>query len=131
MNDRPLLGPYGAGLLADRATREGREESYWGVADLSGNLVEMVVSAGVPSGRRFVPRHGDGRLNEVGEADVADWPRMETQGRAFGEFGFGYRGGDFYNPERDLRISSRNVATFGGTRRLFGLGFRAVRSVTD
>jgi len=50
---------------------------------------------------------------------------------ALREFGFGYRGGDFYNPERDLRISSRNVATFGGTRRLFGLGLRAVRSVTD
>jgi len=130
-NDRPLLGPYGAGLLADRATREGRGESYWGLADLSGNLVEMVVSAGVPSGRRFVPRHGDGRVNEIGEADVADWPRIETRGRPFGEFGFGYRGGDFYNPERDLRISSRNVATFGGTRRLFGLGFRAVRSVSD
>jgi formylglycine-generating enzyme required for sulfatase activity len=127
--DRPLLGPYGAGLLADRATREGRGESYWGVADLSGNLVEMAVSAGLPSGRRFVPRHGDGRISEAGDADVADWPRIEKGGGAFGAFGFGYRGGDFYNPERDLRISSRNVATFGGTRRLFGLGFRAVRSV--
>ncbi len=130
-NDRPLLGPYGAGLLADRATREGRGESYWGVADLSGNLVEMAVSAGLPSGRRFVPWHGDGRISESGEADVADWPRIEPRGGAFGAFGFGYRGGDFYNPERDLRISSRNVATFGGARRLFGLGFRAVRSVMD
>ena len=43
-------------------------------------------------------------------------------------FGYGYRGGDFYNPETDLRTSSRNVANFGGTRRLFGLGFRGVRS---
>ena len=128
--DRPLLGPYGAGLLADRATREGRGESYWGVADLSGNLVEMAVSVGVSSGRSFVPRHGDGRINDAGEADVAEWPRIQTRARPFGDFGFGYRGGDFYNPERDLRTSSRNVATFGGTRRLFGLGFRAVRGAS-
>jgi hypothetical protein len=55
-------------------------------------------------------------------------PRIESRQGAFGAWGFGYRGGDFFNPERDLRTSSRNVATFGGTRRLFGLGFRAVRS---
>ena len=125
--DRPLLGPYGAALLADRATREGRGESYWGVADLSGNLVEMAVTAGVPAGRRFTPGHGDGQLDAQGEADVPGWPRITSRERPFGDFGFGYRGGDFYNPERDLRTSSRNVATFGGTRRLFGLGFRAVR----
>jgi hypothetical protein len=41
---------------------------------------------------------------------------------------YGNRGGDFYNPETDLRISSSNVASFGGSRRLFGLGFRGVRS---
>ena len=129
VKDRPLLGPYGAGLLAERQTRQGRGESYWGVADLSGNLVEMAVSAGVASGRRFVPEHGDGLIDAQGNADVSGWPRIASRERAFGDYGFGYRGGDFYNPERDLRTSSRNVATFGGTRRLFGLGFRAVRSV--
>ncbi len=42
--------------------------------------------------------------------------------------GWGYRGGDFYNPELDSCLS-RNVATFAGARRLFGLGFRAVPSL--
>lgn len=125
--DRPLLGPYAAAALAGRATREGRGESFWGVADLSGNLVEMAVSAGNPAGRAFVPNHGDGELDEGGRADVPGWPGMGPRSAAFSPVaGFGYRGGDFYNPERDLRTSSRNVATFGGTRRLFGLGFRGV-----
>jgi len=48
--------------------------------------------------------------------------------RSFNSLGWGYRGGDFYNPELDLRVSARNVATFAGARRLFGLGFRAVKS---
>ncbi len=126
--DRPLLGPYGAAALADRPTREGRGESFWGVADLSGNLIEMAVSVGQAAGRGFIPRHGDGGLAADGAADVAGWPRMSSRASPFGAFGYGYRGGDFYNPEADLRISSRNVANFGGTRRLFGLGFRAVRS---
>lgn len=128
VQDRPLLGPYAAGLLADRGSREGRGESFWGVADLSGNLVEMAVTLGLPQGRAFIANHGDGELAEDGRADVPGWPRIESRQGGFGAWGFGYRGGDFFNPERDLRISSRNVANFGGTRRLFGLGFRAVRS---
>jgi len=126
--DRPLLGPYAAAALSDRLTREGRGESFWGAADLSGNLVEMAVSVGLAVGRAFVPRHGDGELASDGAADVADWPRMGPRTGGFGLYGYGYRGGDFFNPETDLRTSSRNVANFGGTRRLFGLGFRAVRS---
>jgi len=42
--------------------------------------------------------------------------------------GFGYRGGDFWNPELDLRVSERNMATFAGARKLLGLGFRALRT---
>lgn len=126
--DRPLLGPYAAAALAGRATREGRGESFWGVSDLSGNLVEMAITVGLAAGRAFVPRHGNGELGADGAADVPGWPRMTARQGAFGAFGYGYRGGDFYNPETDLRTSSRNVANFGGTRRLFGLGFRAVRS---
>ncbi len=126
--DRPLLGPYAAAALAGRATREGRGESFWGVADLSGNVVEMAVTVGLAAGRAFVPRHGDGEITVDGAADVDGWPRMGASAGGSGPFGFGYRGGDFYNPETDLRTSSRNVANFGGTRRLFGLGFRAVRS---
>lgn len=131
LQDRPLLGPYAASALADRSTREGRGESFWGVSDLSGNLVEMAVTVGLAVGRAFVPRHGDGELDADGAANVPGWPRMGARQGGFGAFGYGYRGGDFYNPETDLRTSSRNAATFGGTRRLFGLGFRAVRSDDD
>jgi formylglycine-generating enzyme required for sulfatase activity len=133
-SDRPLLGPYRAALFASKVTRELRGESFWGISDLSGNVIEMAVTPARAAGRAFAGEHGDGSIGSDGRADgVASWPRI-TPGFATAfsaTFGFGFRGGDFYNPELDLRASARNVATFGGARRLFGLGFRAVRSAPD
>ena len=132
--DRPLLGPYRTALFAGNATRELRGESWWGISDLSGNVVEMAVTPARALGRAFVAEHGDGSIAADGRADgVPTWPRVSAgvTGAFSTDFGFGFRGGDFYNPELDLRVSARNVATFGGARRLFGLGFRAVRSAPD
>ena len=96
LQDRQLLGPYSASLAAERATREGCGESYWGVVNLSGNLVELVVMPGLPRGAANLPNHGDGELAEDGHADVAGWPRIEALqaaasenplSRAFGPWG--------------------------------------------
>jgi formylglycine-generating enzyme required for sulfatase activity len=129
--NRPLLGPYRVGLFEGNATREQRGAGYYGVLDLSGNVVEQAVNLSSPGGRAFTGNHGDGSIGADGRArDVPSWPRIPVNaiGAFSASYGFGFRGGDFYNPELDLRLSSRNVASFGGARRLFGLGFRAVRT---
>ncbi len=129
--NRPLLGAYRVGLFEGNATRELRGTGYAGVLDLSGNVVEQTVNLSSPAGRAFTGNHGDGNLGADGRAsDVPSWPRIPANatGAFSATYGFGFRGGDFYNPELDLRLSSRNVASFGGARRLFGLGFRAVRT---
>lgn len=129
--NRPLLGAYRVGLFEGNATRELRGAGYSGVLDLSGNVVEQAVNLSSPAGRAFTGNHGDGNLGADGRAsDVPSWPRIPANatGAFSATYGFGFRGGDFYNPELDLRLSSRNVASFGGSRRLFGLGFRAVRT---
>ena len=130
---RIIQGPIRIGIFEGKATRELSGTSYYGVLDLSGNVVEMAVTIGNASGRRYTGNHGDGELSEQGFANVPLWPRIPQVVTALGtpdlvSGGFGYRGGDFWNPELDLRVSARNVATFPGPRRLFGLGFRAVRS---
>jgi formylglycine-generating enzyme required for sulfatase activity len=129
---RIIQGPIRIGIFEGKATRELSGASYYGVMDLSGNVVEMAVTIGNTAGRNFTANHGDGELTEQGSADVSGWPRgiaPEPRMAQIPNAGFGYRGGDFWNPELDLRVSARNVATFAGTRRLFGLGFRAVRTV--
>ena len=129
---RIIQGPIRIGIFEGKGSRELSGASYYGVQDLSGNVVEMAVTIGNASGRRFTGNHGDGELSEQGFANVPLWPRIPQAAAALGipdlvSGGFGYRGGDFWNPEMDLRVSARNVATFPGARRLFGLGFRAVR----
>jgi len=130
---RIIQGPVRIGIFEGKPSRELSGASFYGVLDLSGNVVEMGVTIGNASGRRFTGNHGDGELSEQGFADVPLWPRIPQFATALGTSdlisgGFGYRGGDFWNPELDLRVSARNVATFPGARRLFGLGFRGVRS---
>jgi formylglycine-generating enzyme required for sulfatase activity len=130
---RIIQGPIRIGVFEGKPSRELSGASFYGVLDLSGNVVEMAVTIGNGSGRRFTGNHGDGELSEQGFADVPLWPRIPQVATAIGapdliSGGFGYRGGDFWNPELDLRVSARNVATFPGARRLFGLGFRALRS---
>ena len=129
---KTVMGPVRVGIFEGKETRELSGTSYYGVPDLSGNVIEMAVTLGNPAGRQFTGNHGDGELAGNGDADVPLWPRVGMSplimATEIGTGGFGYRGGDFYNPEADLRVSDRHVAAFHSGRRLFGLGFRAVRS---
>jgi formylglycine-generating enzyme required for sulfatase activity len=123
-----VRGPVKVGLFDNNATRELKGQSYYGVNDLSGNVVEMCITVGNTNGRSFIANHGDGSLESNGNANVPGWPNTTLSTAQIPNGGWGFRGGDFWNPELDLRVSARNVATFSGARRLFGLGFRAVRS---
>lgn len=74
--------------LSNRQTSGG---SYYGVMDMGGNVWEMTVGVGSPSGRAFVAAtHGDGTLNAGGNTDVTVWANLNT--------GIAARGGGFANP---------------------------------
>jgi len=104
--------------------RRERGASYYGIAELSGNLWEQCVTVGDPQGRRYTGQHGDGELSYDGQANVEHW--------AVGINGRGYRGGSWSNQSFRLRISDRQVAVGGAvantTVTAAALGFRGVRS---
>ncbi len=107
--------------------RKERGASYYGIAELSGNLWEQCITVGDPQGRRYSALHGDGELDYDGSANVEHW--------ATGINGMGYRGGSWSNQSFRLRISDRQVAVGGAlantTVTAAALGFRGVRTASS
>lgn len=117
-----LGGPLRVGIFATPTSdRASSGASYWGILDLTGNVVERAVSVGKPAGRTFSGNHGDG-----GDSPWADL--------FFGMRGGGYGGGSHYigwGGNEIFRTSNRFAASvpglYGGSRH-FTLGFRCVRT---
>ncbi|MEY4668885.1 MAG: hypothetical protein RL518_1584 [Pseudomonadota bacterium] len=125
-HDYGIVGPLRVGSFAKGVnTRGASGAGFYGAMDLSGNLLDMVVTIGNSTGRSFEGRyHGDGILStssgSEGDANVSTWPGVSTS------VGSGARGGSWGYNDR-ARISDR---TFGGRPmgwRSEDLGGRGVR----
>ena len=116
------LGPFRSGIFAGFGlnNRVQAGASWWGIMELSGNLVELCVSIGRAEGRSFTGRCGDGILDPSGNANVADWPGIAA-------IGVGFRGGSWLFGSNLCRISDRQDAATNFTTRFEDIGFRAVR----
>ena len=122
-NDPPN-GPVRVGsFAAPGLTRVQAGASFYGLLEMSGNLIERAVNVGTPEGRSFTGLHGDGALDGDGNATVEDWP--DTSG-----IGGGFRGGTHFSGIDSLRISARgdaaNVENASVRRGVYG--WRAARS---
>jgi len=69
--DGSIEGPLRCGIFATSAsTRAEAGASYYGIMELSGNLIEHCVTVANSEGRSFQGRHGDGLLDSNGDASV-------------------------------------------------------------
>jgi|GEM_PF-210410 len=119
-----LDGPVRSEIFATPTSdRVAAGASYWGIMELSGNLLEMMVTIGNPQGRTFGGWHGE-------------WPEA-TQKAFDGHVGVGTRGGCFWSGSRQLRVSDRseiNRNFMGGpgggnpVNRDFSYSFRCART---
>jgi formylglycine-generating enzyme required for sulfatase activity len=118
-------GPCRVGIFAANSLNTGRVSSgagYYGAMELTGNLWEHMVTIGNSSGRQYLAVHGDGKISEAGDSDVADWPPSL--------FNFtGLRGGSFYDNPFDIRVSDRIIGAAFYFNRQNNIGFRGSRSV--
>jgi len=99
-------GPLRAGIFAASGdgSREQSGASFYGVMELSGNVIERVISIGSRKGRSFAGTHGDGELNVLqGDSNVETWPRVDAVGS-------GFRGGHLFRGRPAMRVSDRRYA---------------------
>ena len=127
-------GPLRVGIFAtSSSTRENSGAGYYGVMELSGNLLEAVVSTGLVDGRVYTGLHGDGvlvtTLSYEGLANTTNWPgnTIPSQG-VTSAIGTGAKGGSYQSGATRLRLSDRVTASSTGQEGASYYGGRGVRT---
>jgi len=114
--------PLRVGVFATPTSdRVSSGASYWGILDLTGNLVERAVWVGHRRGRVFTGNHGEG--------DESPWPDILLGHRGGGCPYSSHAGG--WGGFDGFRASNRRVAgqfALYGASRHFSEGFRCVRT---
>ncbi len=121
----PSHGPARNGIFATGSSgRESSGASFYGMMEMSGNLWELMVTAGSGGLTITANSNGDGSLSTNGNANVATWPDP------LGTTGIATRGGSWWETTSNsvfTRIAYRhNVAV--GVGRSYVYGIRGVRS---
>jgi formylglycine-generating enzyme required for sulfatase activity len=124
-------GPLRVGAFATATTTRSQSgASYWGIMELSGNVMERAVSVGDAVGRNFTGTHGNGILSKYGHANASTWPGIDANSEVTSGNGSGLRaGGAVLNLAARTEVSDRDQAddpTASGNRHA-ARGFRAVR----
>ncbi|MFK7971316.1 MAG: SUMF1/EgtB/PvdO family nonheme iron enzyme [Bacteroidia bacterium] len=122
--DSTKWGPMRCGIFAASARTQNSEEtggSYFGIMELSGNLLDVTVLVGHPDGRRYTGAHGNGIINGLGFGTVTNWPGLR---------GIGGRGGSYLDRVEYLCVASRNDAVnVPGIDNNIGRDYRGFRGV--
>ena len=117
--------PFRCGIFAGSSLNNSRQETgstYYGICEMSGNLIELAITVGNSNGRVFTRANGDGLLDPNGDANVINWPGIDA-------YGSGSRGGHWSSSSSMLRISDRSTAAHYIYGRSNDVGGRGVRSV--
>ena len=118
-----LPGPFRVGIFAGNTGNTGRTtagSTYYGIMEMSGNLLERIVTVGHATGRTFSNTHGNGILDITGNADVTSWCPTTASGT-------GFRGGRWGSGVGFTRVSDRSWAALASTTRTLDAGGRGVR----
>lgn len=122
--DGGINGPVRVGIFSANGSSTGRVTAgatYYGVMEMSGNLMERLVTVGNATGRAYTGVHGNGELDASGNADAALWPATDGVGS-------GFRGGDWSSGTTDMRVSDRAYSVYDGSFRFGDSGGRGVRT---
>ena len=115
--------PMRCGALATASsTRTTSGATFYGIMEMSGNLLELVVYAGTPESRNFDGKHGDGTLNASAEANTPNWESSSNDNI------MSARGGYFNQTSAILQMSDRSNAALDYTSDYGYLSGRGIRT---
>ena len=119
-------GPLRVGIFASHVNNNNSRTltgaTFYGIMEMSGNIHERCVTIfNRPIGRQFIGTHGDGLLNNTGDANPSTWPGTDGAG-------IGLRGGAFSNNSSSSRIASRALIGTSSATRANNFGGRGVRT---
>ncbi len=118
-------GPFRVGCFATAGSdRAVSGATYYGIMEMSGNLIERCVTVGSVSGRAYTGVHGNGVLDNSGNADVPNWTDVSGAGFRGGAYMYGTGSGN--NPT--VKISDRYYAARNNIARSSYYGGRGVRT---
>ncbi len=112
--------PYRVGAFMNPgSTREEGGASFWGIAELTGNVYERPVTLS-----SFDGLHGDGVLDALGNANTANWPIGTGNNSVAGAH---YRGGP-YSTANYMRVGDTSYAGASYDLNTLDPGWRGARS---
>lgn len=115
--------PMRCGALATASsTRTSSGATFYGIMEMSGNVMEITVYAGNAAGRTFTGLHGDGVLNASAESNTANWPSAVNNSSLIA------RGGWYADVIGQLQMCDRNQAAITYAGALAGYGGRGART---
>ena len=110
-NGDGATGPARVGIYAtSSSTRQTAGASYFGIMDMSGNVMEYYVGIHSTGANNLLTRTwGDGTLDAAGQQNVGGWPayNVATANASAANF-IGLRGGAYSNAVAQLQVSDRN-----------------------
>lgn len=120
--------PLRVGAFAGAATtRTQAGATYYGIMEMSGNLMEFVVQGGKLAGNSYTGLHGDGKLLGDGTANVSFWPGINgnnsglLSNTAFNTTGITdaggstLRGGSYVTSGNNIKVSDRGYRDLSNT----------------
>ena len=117
-------GSLRVGIFAANANNSSRISSgatYYGIMEMSGNLMELVMAVSPSTPRGYTGIHGNGELASDGLPNVSNWPSFGGK-RGGGPHGW-YGGGAGF-----MRVSDRKHAGVNAPSLYFQYGGRGIRS---